>query len=224
MGRLARVVIPGMAHHVTQRGNGRQQTFFADEDYQLYLRLLRSACECSRVQCLAYCLMPNHTHLILVPRTTDGLATCLARVHGSYAAILNAHQQRTGHFWQGRFKSAVMDARHRYEALRYVLLNPVRARLVASADAWRWSSAVTYLRRVDDGLTDAAPMMEEIGDVATYLAAASDSECIDRLRVSSRTGRPAALPAMLPHLEALTRRRLVRRPPGPAAKGLPSRR
>ena len=220
MARLARVVIPGMAHHVTQRGNGRQQTFFGDDDYRLYLRLLSGACESSAVQCLAYCLMPNHAHLILVPAVETGLATCLARVHGTYAAILNASRRRSGHFWQGRYYSTVMDAAHRYEALRYVLLNPVRGGLVASAGAWQWSSAATYLSGVTDDLTNAAPLRPEIGDVATYLAAAPDQARVARLRTSLRTGRPAVLPALLPQLEALTGRRLARRPPGPTARGV----
>ncbi len=73
MTRLARVVIPGLAHHVTQRGNGRQQVFFCDADYARYRHLLTESCAATRVSCLAYCLMPNHVPLILVPAIADGL-------------------------------------------------------------------------------------------------------------------------------------------------------
>ena len=128
MARLARVVIPGLAHHVTQRGNGRQQVFFSDSDYALYLRLITEAsCEAG-VGCLAFCLMPNHAHLILVPATPDGLRRSLFITHRAYAAILNARRDVTGHFWQGRFGSVPMDDAHLYETLRYVLLNQGKAR------------------------------------------------------------------------------------------------
>jgi putative transposase len=145
MSRLARVVIPGLAHHVTQRGNGRQQVFFSDADCARYLQLLTESCAGTRVSCLAYCLMPNHVHLILVPATEDGLRRCLCVVHRAYAGALNARRGRSGHFWQGRYGSVPMDESHLYEALRYVLLNPVRAQLALTSEAWRWSSARVYL-------------------------------------------------------------------------------
>ena len=72
MARLARVVVPGMPHHITQRGNRRQQTFFGDEDYEIYLELMAEWCRECGVAIWAYCLMPNHVHLIAVPKTADG--------------------------------------------------------------------------------------------------------------------------------------------------------
>ncbi len=130
MARLARVVVPGHPHHVTQRGNGRARTFFGDDDYALYRDLLAEHCRAAGVEVWAWCLMPNHVHLILVPSDPDGLRRALARVHRRYAGIIQARRKRTGHFWQGRFGAVAMDEEHLAAALRYVSLNPVRARLV----------------------------------------------------------------------------------------------
>jgi putative transposase len=136
MSRLPRVVIPGIPHHVTQRGNGRQRVFFDDDDYDLYLDLLAEGAREARVEVWAYCLMPNHIHAIIVPRDEDGLRACFAYVHRRYAGYINARMRRTGHFWQGRFGSVAMDEAHLWHALRYVSLNPVRAALCAVADDW----------------------------------------------------------------------------------------
>lgn len=135
MARLARVVVPGIPHHVTQRGNGCARTFFSDEDYALYRDLLAEHCRKADVEVWAWCLMPNHVHLILVPFDADGLRRALAGVHRRYAGGIHARRRRTGHFWQGRFGTVAMDEAHLAAALRYVSLNPVRAGLVARARA-----------------------------------------------------------------------------------------
>ncbi len=220
MARLARVVIPGVAHHVTQRGNGQQRTFDSADDYALYLRLLRAGCERASVVCLAYCLMPNHVHMILVPQSMDGLRDGLALTHRAYAGILNARRGVTGHFWQGRFGSVVMDDDHLFQALRYVLLNPVRARLVRTAADWRWSSARAYLARRSDAITDTSRMLPAIAEVPAYLAAAPDETRLLRIRAGETCGWPAAEPAMLEHFEAITQRRLRPRRPGPPPRAL----
>ena len=219
MARLARVVIPGLPHHVTQRGNGREQTFFSDRDYSSYLRVLRSATAASSVTCLAYCLMPNHVHLILVPCTRDGLRECLARTHRAYAGMLNTRRNRCGHFWQGRFGSVVMDDAHAYQALRYVLLNPVRAGLVDEAIAWRWSSAQAYLAHRPDGVTSAGRFLAEIPDMRAYLREAPHPDRVARIRAGETCGWPAAELEVLRQFETLTGRRLAphRRGPLPLA-------
>jgi len=149
MARLARLVVPGLPHLVTQRGSpresgGRARTFFGDHDYALYRDLLAEHCRAAGVAVWAWCLMPNHVHLILVlvPADEDGLRRALAATHRRYAGILQARRKRTGHFWQGRFGSVVMDEDHLAAAVRYVSLSPVRARLVRRAQDWRWSSVI----------------------------------------------------------------------------------
>ncbi|UGY13539.1 transposase [Bradyrhizobium septentrionale] len=159
MARLARVVIPGHPHHVTQRGNGRARTFFGDSDYALYRDLLAENCRAADVEVWAWCLMPNHVHLILVPSDPDGLRRALARVHRAYAGIIQARRNKSGHFWQGRFGAVAMDEPHLAAALRYVALNPVRARLVQRAQDWRWSSTRAHVRGKDDGSPGALPRL-----------------------------------------------------------------
>jgi len=103
MTRLARVVIPGLAHHVTQRGNRREPVFFEDDDYQAYLDLIGRAARTSGTQIWSYCLMPNHVHFVLVPSDELGLRRTFAEAHRRYTGRINARFKWTGHLWQGRF-------------------------------------------------------------------------------------------------------------------------
>src|SRR6516164_1641080 len=169
MARLARLVIPGVPHHVTQRGNGGARTFFGDADYTLYRDLLAHHCRAAGVEVWAWCLMPNHVHLVLVPSDADGLRRALAPAHRRYAGAIHARRKRAGHFWQGRFGAVAMDERHLAAALRYVSLNPVRARLVERAQDWRWSSTRAHLRGRPDGVTALAPIRARFPDFADLL-------------------------------------------------------
>ena len=109
---MARVVVPGVPHHVTQRGNRRQKTFFEDGDYARYKQLLAEGCKAAGVEVWAYCLMPNHVHLILVPADADGLRAALAEAHRRYTRTINERMGWTGYLWQGRFASVAMDDGH----------------------------------------------------------------------------------------------------------------
>ena len=95
MARLARIVVPGLPHHVTQRGNRRQTIFFEDGDYALTRDLLAERCRKAGVAVWAYCLMPDHVHLILVPATANGLALALGETHRRYAGFVNARLRVT---------------------------------------------------------------------------------------------------------------------------------
>ena len=145
MARLARIVVPGLPHHVTQRGNRRETVFFGDEDYQAYLDLLEAALAKSNSQVWAWCLMPNHVHLVVVPTDAEGLRRSVADAHRRYSARINTRNRWTGHLWQGRYGSVVMDEDHLIRAIAYVSLNPVRAGLVKRATDWRWSSVHAHL-------------------------------------------------------------------------------
>ena len=214
MARLARLVVPGLPHHVTQRGNGRARTFFDDSDYALYRDLLAEHCAAADVEVWAWCLMPNHTHLILVPSDSDGLRRALARVHRRYAGIIQARRKRTGHFWQGRFGAVAMDEAHLAAALPYVMLNPVRARLVTHATDWRWSSVHALLDGTEDGVTMVAPIRERWPDLAALLAAGEDEAMSTRLRRAETIGRPIGGAAFLEGLERDSGRTLI-----PAKRG-----
>ena len=206
MARLARVTIPGHPHHVTQRGNGRARTFFSDADYALYRDLLAAHCRAAAVEVWAWCLMPNHVHLILVPSDADGLRRALAPVHRRYAGIIHARRKRSGHFWQGRFGAVVMDEDHLAAALAYVSLNPVRARLVERAQDWRWSSARAHLRGKPDGITALAPIRERFPRFADLIATQPDADAFARLRGAESIGRPLGTDRFLSRIERATRR------------------
>ena len=120
MARIGRFVVPGLPHHVTQRGNRRERVFFSDADYELYRDLLHEACSRKSVAVWSYCLLPNHVHLILTPATPEGLGRALGRGHRRYSTFVNARNRVTGHLFQGRFSSVVMDEEHLMAAARFV--------------------------------------------------------------------------------------------------------
>jgi putative transposase len=188
MPRAARIVIPGVAHHVTQRGNRQQAIFFGDDDYSAYLNILRIALLRHGTRCLAWCLMPNHVHLMLVPQTVDGLRATLASAHTTYAQRINQQQQASGHLFQGRFASYAMDEAHMMVAARYIENNPVKARMTKSAEDWHWSSARAHIERRDDGLTDIAALGQHLPNWAAMLR--GGLEAAEQVEGALLTGRP----------------------------------
>ena len=134
MARLARIVVPGVPHHVTQRGNRREALFFEDGDHEIYLDLLAEQTAKAGVAVWAYCLMPNDVHLILVPVKAEELGRAVGETHRRYTNFINARGGWTGHLFQSRFASVVLDDLHLIRAVRYVSMNPVRARLVAARE------------------------------------------------------------------------------------------
>lgn len=219
MARLPRLVIPGIPYHVTQRGNRRAQTFFEDADYALYRDLLAQSAERAGAEVWAYCLMPNHVHIIVVPSDEDGLRRTFADTHRRYTGYINARNRWTGHLWQGRFGAVAMDEGHLAAAVRYVSLNPVRARLVGRAQDWPWSSAAAHLSGEDDGLVKVAPVLERYGRFEPFLgAAADDDRAWKQLRMSETSGRPLGDEAWLDALEARSGRILKPQKRGPKGK------
>jgi len=215
MARLPRLVIPDLPHHVTQRGNGRSQTFFEDADYALYRDLLAASCRAAGVAVWAWVLMPNHVHLILTPGDADGLRRALAPLHRRYAGYIHARRRRSGHFWQGRFGAVAMDEDHLAAALRYVALNPVRARLVERARDWRWSSVHAHLAAREDGVTTLAPVLGRYPDFAALIATGPAEAAFERLRRAESIGRPLGDDRFIARLEALTHRALKPAKRGP---------
>lgn len=218
MPRRARVVIPGYPHHVTQRGNRRQQVFFSEQDYQAYRRMLLELKDPAGVQVWAYCLMQNHVHLVVCPERQESLATLFGQVHRRLARRVNVTHEWTGHLWQERFHSVVMDEAHLMAAVRYVELNPVRAGLCERAEDWRWSSAAAYLHGSRDELLHMAPMRDRIRNWQAYLDQDSDERTIKSLRKGTSTGRPVGDGAFIRKLERVSGQRLARRRPGPIRK------
>lgn len=150
MPRRNRCVLPGIAHHITQRGVNRCETFSGDEDRETYLRLLKQNLGDTGVSVLAWCLMSNHAHLVAVPAREDSLSVLFRRVHGRYAQYYNARTGRMGHLWQNRFFGCPLGHDHLWAALAYVERNPVRAGIVERAADYPWSSAVSHLTGHDE--------------------------------------------------------------------------
>ena len=220
MARLPRIVIPGLPHHVTQRGNRRAQTFFEDGDYKLYEALLGEAARKAEAEIWCYCLMPNHVHMIIVPSDEDGLRRTFANAHRRYTGYINARMRVTGHLWQGRFGSVVMDEERLAHAVQYVSMNPVRAGLVERAEEWRWSSVASHLSGQDNELVKVGPVLDRYGDFATFLAQEEvASEVFKRLRQSETTGRPLGSADWIDKLTAMTGRELKAKKRGPKSKG-----
>lgn len=145
MPRTARIVLPDVPHHVTQRGTNREPVFHSHGDRRVYLDLLHENCELGGLKVLAYCLMPNHIHLIAVPEDEIALSVVLRRTHGRYAQYFNARKQRSGHLWQNRFYSCPLERAHLWNALSYVERNPIRAGMAATPEEYEWSSAKAHL-------------------------------------------------------------------------------
>jgi putative transposase len=214
MARLGRIVAAGFPHHVTQRGNRRQAIFFEAADYALYRDLLAERCRKAAVEVWAYCLMPNHVHLLLVPSSPNGLARAIGETHRQYTGFVNARARWTGHLFQGRFSSVALDEAHLLAAVRYVALNPVRARLVARPEDWLWSSARAHLAGCDDALVRVAPLLDRIGRFGDLVEGETDRTAFAALRAAESTGRALGSKDFVVALERVTGRRLQPQKPG----------
>ena len=215
MARIARVVVPGFPHHVTQRGNRRQQTFFCDEDYRAYMRFVSRQKERAGARIWAYCLMPNHVHFVVVPEHEQSLAILFKESHRKYTRRINLRNGWCGHLWQGRYFSFPMDERHAIAAVRYAELNPVNARLCKRPADWRWSSVHAHIRGKEDLLVDIEPMLSQLGNWNTFLSQSANGITEEALRSHGKTGRPAGDSQFIQKLEEITGRVLVKQKPGP---------
>ena len=218
MPRVARVAIADVAHHITQRGNGRQFILASDAERLVYLDLLRQAVRVHELAVLGYCLMSNHVHLVVVPRRAEELAEAFQQVHGRYASYWNVSHASSGHVWQGRFYSCPMDPGHLWMALRYVELNPVRAGISPEAAAWPWSSAAAHCGTADPDACLEMSTWRQSWSVATWRKFLEEGETESELRALRRctqTGRPLGSAEFTRTLEARTQRRLT---PGPRGR------
>jgi putative transposase len=211
-----------MPHHVTQRGNRRQQTFFCEDDYAAYLALMRQCCGRFGVSVWAYCLMPNHVHLIVVPAGEEGLRRAIGEAHRRYTERVNRREGWTGHLWQGRFASFVMDEPYLLAAARYVEINPFRARLVDRPEAWPWSSAAVHTAGRADALAQSDWLRDRTaGWVCSWREFLMGQEQADiglELRRHENTGRPLGDKTFVRKLEDCLARPLLPAKRGPKPK------
>ena len=183
------------------------QVFFSEDDYRQYVAILhKQACR-HALDIWAYCLMPNHVHLVVVPSSEQGLAVPLGRAHHRYALEINSRNDWTGHLWQERFSSFPMDEAHLMAAIRYVLLNPVRAGLARTAIEWPHSSARAQVLGEPDLLVNCKPGAERVHDWQTFLAENADG-AMEALRRHGRLGRPLGSDDFIARLESISGRTL----------------
>ena len=203
MPRIARVVFPGVPHHITQRGNRRADVFWTDDDRRRYLVLFQEYAAKHALEVWAWCLMTNHVHFVAVPGRSDSLARTFKPVDMRYSQHINRTLHLTGHLWQGRPYSCPLDAAHLWAAVRYVERNPVRAGLVERAQDYPWSSAAGHCgTRPDPLLVGDLQKRGVVENWAAWLAEPDDEEMLAMLRRRTRTGRPAGDPAFIARLEA----------------------
>ena len=215
MARLARVVAPGVPHHITQRGNRRQSTFFRESDYQHYLELALEWSQAHGVQIWSYCLMPNHVHLVAVPETGDALRLAIGEAHRRYTRYINFREGWRGHLWQGRFASYVMDERYLIACVRYIETNPLRAGLAKKPEDWPWSSAAAHIKRENDRFVNVTPLLQMItGDWGEFLSSARAEKDTEVLRKHERTGRPLGGEKFIDRLEVTLGMSLKPQKPG----------
>ncbi|MGE4208532.1 MAG: transposase [Oligoflexales bacterium] len=203
-----------MPHHVTHRGTRRQSTFFSDKDYQAYIDTLSQCCRYFGVKIIAYCLMPNHVHLVCEPEREDSLRFAIGTAHETYSKQINYEKGWSGHLWQGRFFSAPMDEEYLAACVRYVEMNPVRAGICESPLSYRWSSAQAHVNGADDKLVKVAPMLDRFPDWEDFLGLEVNANDLDCIRMRSRTGRPIGSDSFLKDLENITGRAFLKQKPG----------
>jgi len=217
--RIARVVAPEMPHHLTQRGNRRQEVFFGEDDYRAYLVLMKEWYGRYGLRVWAYCLMPNHVHVILVPPSEMALCRGVGEAHRRYTRRVNFREGWREHLWQGRFASFVMDEPYLMAAARYVERNPVRAKLVERAEDWPFSSAAAHVSGRGHSWVEGDWLQERTaGWVSTwrdYLAEPDDPALGQGLRRRENTGRPLGDRPFLERLGKLLGRDLLPKKPGP---------
>lgn len=235
MPRQARLIVPEIAVHVVQRGHNRQTCFQQDLDYILYLKWLGNLLGVSGCVLHAYCLMTNHVHLLITPSSEGSCARLMRNLGQRYAQYFNRRYERSGSLWEGRFRSCLVDSPEYVLACqRYIELNPVRAGMVASASAYRWSSHNGNCGRVPNRLLTAHTTFVALGEgvddrgrrYQELFSEADDPAFLAAVRDATNGGFALIGQDLKSTVEARTGRRLERRKRGPApgaARSAPER-
>lgn len=222
MARIARVVVPGLPHHITQRGNYQQDTFIDDTDRKRYLSLVEEYSKKHGVSLLSYCLMSNHVHYIAIPEEKDSLARAFKTAHMRYSQYFNKKVGIFGHLWQGRFYSCVLDELYLMNTARYIERNPIRGGLAKKPWDWRWSSAVSHINNGKEGIVKLGDLFSIIDmnyeKWRLYIDEKEDSKKIDEIKKHTMTGRPLGAEEFIKKLERRLGRRLRALPKGRPVK------
>ena len=218
MPRIGRVVAVEYPHHITQRGNYRQKIFSDDGDRRKYLSFLKDECKRYNLTILAYCLMPNHVHLIAIPQKKDSMGKVFKYAHMKYSQYYNRRMRTTGHLFQGRFFSCVMDERHTIGCACYIERNPVRAKMVEKPYEWKWSSTKVHCGiAINDelGVNKLFDYIEK-GQKGwrEFIELPDNPDEIKQIREQTRKGRPLGSNVFVEKLESKLKRFLKLKPKG----------
>lgn len=214
MARMARIVIPNIPHHITQRGNRSQKVFFNNKDKEFYLKLLHKHAQEAGLSLWAYCLMDNHIHLIAVPEREDSLAKGIGDTHKYYTRMVNFREKWRGYLWQGRFSSFPLDEKYLYAAIRYIERNPVKAGIVERAEDYEFSSAKAHVYKKKDLLLTDNFVIKEVKDWKAFLAEGDKEQDVKLFKKHARVGRPLGQEGFIEKLEKMTGRILKPQKPG----------
>lgn len=199
---MKRITIAGLPHHVIQRGLQGRLTFLIDQDYVTYLEIMT---ECSRrhgVEIWAYCLMPDHVHLIAIPKEKNSLSSCLRAAHGRYTRYINHRTCSRGQFWQGRYSSHLLDEQYLVACARYIEINPVKREYVDQPEDWPWSSAQAHIMNDDDFLVKVKPLLVRVEKKwQDFLAETRPVKEADLFYLHEKSGHPLGSDAFIAMVE-----------------------
>ncbi len=217
MPRLARSVFADIPHHITQRGNRREDVFFTDDDRLIYLEWLKFYCEKHNVSVFAYCLMTNHVHLVLTPHSENGLQRVLKPLHMRYSQHINKIKGWKGHLWQGRFFSSPLDDAYTWSTIRYIERNSVQAGMILKSEDYRWSSAAAHCGLKEGSLLETLPSsMNRVSQEnwSKWLALPEKQDVSDIIQRNIEKGLPCGNDNFIKKLEAVAKRSLRYKPQG----------
>ncbi|HUG79597.1 MAG TPA: transposase [Burkholderiales bacterium] len=228
MPRQERLVLPGVALHIVQRGNNRADCFGCESDRLVYLAHLRELSARHGCAVHVYCLMTNHVHLLLTPEDTEGCSTLMRDLGQRYVQYFNRRHERSGTLWEGRFRSCLVEsARYALACHRYIESNPVRAGLSNHPDAYPWSSFRSNAGVHSDPMLSPHPEYLALGERAEARHDAYrglfeqplDPSLVKEIRDATNAGYPLASDALKARVEQTLGCKLGRGKPGPRPKG-----
>ncbi|MFO8052833.1 MAG: transposase [Candidatus Omnitrophota bacterium] len=218
MPRIARVVVPGYPHHITQRGNYKQDIFSDKSDRKKYLFFIKHESKQYGLNILAYCLMSNHVHFIGIPEKENSLGNTFKYAHMKYSQYYNKKKSLVGHLFQGRFYSCIMDELYALACARYIERNPVRAKLAKKPYFYEFSSAKVHcgMERFDDlGVNMLFEYIdEEQKNWINFIEEEDRGDQIKEIRKKTRSGRPIGSIGFIEKMEKKLGKSLRMKPKG----------
>ncbi|MEW5745789.1 MAG: transposase [Nitrospirota bacterium] len=216
MPRIARAVAVAFPHHIIQRGNNRGKVFFDQEDREKYRQLLKKYSTKWECPVLAYCLMGNHVHLLVRPRGEESLYKMMQGLTLCYTQHINRKYEKSGRLWESRYHSCIVDREnYLWAAARYIEQNPRRAKIVKKEEEYPYSSAKAHIEgRRDDILGEELFPEAQRKDYVSFIRESITEEEMQRLKYSTRTGRPFGGEEFIKRMEKTLNKTFIVKKPG----------